>query len=651
MTCPWPEAWSVRSVLLLLLLATLPTAAVAEGDPGRRETRHEAAAQPVAQVSDVVSMDTGRLEGDEASQKEPAHARIAGPDHFMLVGYFVLMLGIGVYFYRRMQGMKDFFSGGNNIPWWLSGVSFYMSSFSAFGFVAFSALAYRYGWAPVTIFWVTVPATVFSVTLFARRWRRARIDSPVEYLETRYNAVFRQLVAWQGLPVKLVDDALKLVAIGTFIKVSMNLPMQESMILSGLIILAYTFMGGLWAVAITDFVQFIVMVVAMVILLPLAIHRLHAVDHWTRILPQGLSDFFTAEYNVVYLVLLVALYSVAWSSVNWALIQRYYCVADEREAIKTGWFVTLLNVLGPPLMLLPAIAGRHFLVDIPLEMDKEVYPRLCMELLPAGVLGLVIAAMFAATMSTLSGDYNVCAGVLTNDVYRRLCRRSASEKELVTVGRLMTLLVGGVALGLALLMSSLNGEDLFKTMVKLFAIVTAPVGVPMLLGLLSRRVTTLAAFWGWLLGILVGLGLFVWCPKNLVLRWGAAAGDELSSLILEKEVVIFAATLLVSLLVTVVLTHLVPMAAEEKQRVAAFHRRLATPIGELDEDRTEGSTAFSPFGIVGVCVLCIGLMLLGILPWVGGWGLTFGLTLGSGVVLLAIGVLMIAMSRAAVQRE
>ena len=151
-------------------------------------------------------------------------SHVKGPDYFMLIAYFVLMLGIGAYFYRYMKGMKDYFSGGNTIPWWLSGASFFMSSFSVFAFVYYSALAYRYGWVSVTLYWVTIPATIFSVLLFAKKWRRARIDSPVEYLETRYSPGLRQLFAWQGVPVIMIDDALKLVAIGTFIAVSMGLP-------------------------------------------------------------------------------------------------------------------------------------------------------------------------------------------------------------------------------------------------------------------------------------------------------------------------------------------------------------------------------------------------------------------------------------------
>ncbi|MEA1951656.1 MAG: sodium/solute symporter [Planctomycetota bacterium] len=571
---------------------------------------------------------------------ETSHLEFA--DKMVLVGYFVLMLGIGAYFYRFMRGMKDYFSGGNNIPWWLSGVSFYMSSFSVFAFVSYSALAYKYGWAGVTLLWVAVPATVFSVTLFAKRWRRARIDSPVEYLETRYSAGFRQLIAWQGIPVKMVDDGLKLVAIGTFISVSLGLPMQECMFWSGIIILLYTFMGGLWAVAVTDFIQFVVMAIAVLILLPLSIDRIGGLENLDKIAPAGINDFFTAEYNWVYVVLLSLLYCVAWSSVNWPLIQRYYCVADEKEALKVGWFVTVLNVIGPPLMFIPAMAAVHFLGDIP---GKEVYPRLCVELLPPGILGLVVAAMFAATMSMLSSDYNVCAGVLTNDVYRRLFRRNASEKELVAVGRLLTLVIGGFALGAAFMMSAGTGEDLFKTMVTLFSIVTAPVGVPMILGLLSRRVTNLGALVGWFVGIIVGLALLRWCPGTIEIVIGDGDGGVFAAQLLEKEIVIFTSTLIVTLFVTLAVSLLVPMKVMECQRADDFIDRLQAPIGSLEEDRaTAGGTAFSPFGVVGFSIIIIGVMLLAVVPWVG-TGLPVWLTVGFGVLLLVIGGMMLFFGR------
>ncbi|MBN1911717.1 MAG: hypothetical protein JW818_18395 [Pirellulales bacterium] len=582
-----------------------------------------------------------------------ATAQLAGPDYFVLVGYFVLMLGIGVYFYRFMRGMKDYFSGGNNIPWWLSGVSFYMSSFSATAFVFYPALCYKYGWVGVTALWVAVPATLFSVLFFAKKWRRARIDSPVEYTETRYGPALRQLFAWQGVPVKIVDDGMKLVAIATFISVVLEVQLERSMVASGLIILAYTFMGGLWAVAVTDFVQFVVLSVAVVIVLPLSILRAMEAAGATTLsqlaeaMPDGFFNLTSPEYDWIYISLLILLYCLAWSSINWPLIQRYYCVPREKDALKVGWLVVALYIVGPPLMFLPAMAATQFLPG--LAEAKNVYPALCAVLLPAGVLGLVVAAMFSATMSMLSSDYNVCAGVLTNDVYRRLIRKNASQRELVAVGRTMTVVIGLIALGVGWLMVDMGGEDLFRTMVTLFGIATAPVAVPMLLGLISKRMTNLSALLGFAFGLSVGVGLYAyfyhWLPEEEVsliagMVWHPKAEElVIGALRLKMELVLFACNALVTLVVMVLVRALVPASWEEHQRVAEFHKRLETPIGQLDEDRQAQVAGFSPFPVVGISIAAIGLMLLAIVFWVEG-ALAQWLTAGFGGVLLVLGSAM-----------
>ena len=529
------------------------------------------------------------------------------PDKFILVGYFLLMLGIGAYFYRHMRGMKDYFTGANMIPWWLSGVSFYMASFSAFTFVFYSSLAYQYGWVAVTLFWVTVPATLISVIFFSVRWRRARIDSPVEYLESRYSSTVRQLFAWHGLPVRIVDDALKLVATGTFLSAGLGLDLKQSMLWSGLIMLAYTFMGGLWAVAVTDFVQFVVLAVAVVILLPLSMAATGGVADFVRNAPEGFFRLTHAEFGWPYVLCQVLVFSIAFSSINWSLIQRYFCVPKERDARKVGWLVVGLNIVGPPLMFIPAMAARQFLPS--LADAGQVYPLLCARLLPAGMLGLMIAAMFAATMSTLSSDYNVCANVLTVDVYRRLVRPDASQRELVFVGRAMTLLVGVISLGLAFWLAGGQGVRQFRNMVTLFSIAAAPVGIPMLLGLLSGRTTRAGALTGFLAGVGVGVAVFLGAPDE----------TGLFGVMWKKENLLVLSTTLTTLVVTMAVSRIVAADAPERRRVEDFMRRLTIPIGESAHDRAvAGGTdqhVVSPFRIVAVCTLLIGVMMLCILPW------------------------------------
>lgn len=611
--------------------------------------------------------------------EEGAKTTLAGPDIFILIGYFLLMMVIGIFFYRQMKAVKDYFSGGNSIPWWLSGASFYMSSFSVFAFVGYSALAFKYGFVGVTLLWVAAPATLFSTLFFAKRWRRARIDSPVEYLETRYSPGFRQLLAWQGIPVKIIDDALKLIATGLFLAGSLGVNSKTSMIASGLIILAYTFMGGLWAVAVTDFIQFVVMAVAVLILLPLSIKAAMdqmggaesffgsfraGSDAW----PEGFFSLTTDSFNWVFITLTVAMYCVYWSSANWPLIQRYYCVKDEKEAVKVGWFVTFLNVIGPPLMFFPAMLAIQF-IGVPGGLVESynpdapgalnIYPLLCRELLPVGMLGLVIAAMFAATMSMLSSDYNVCAGVITNDMYKRLLRPNASQKELVLVGRLATLAIGVFALAFACSMAGTGGEGLFRKMLSLFGVISAPIGFPMVFGLLTKRITTPGAFAGWFFGLVAGVIAYFSCPPSMLVEysWPIAFSFRL-----DHEMAVFAiasvwtvgAMWIVSLLTglrisiaeqkdgriemkqRVIGLFGVPSQKKEKE-VDEFFSRLEVPIGRMEGDNASVQ-AFSPFVIVGISMVFIGLMMLGVLPWVGDT-LSVVLDAGFGIGLIIVGLL------------
>lgn len=570
-----------------------------------------------------------------------AQDTLQAPDYFMIIGYFVLMLVIGLYFYRSMRDVKEYFSGGNSIPWWMSGISFYMSSFSVAAFIFYPSLCYRYGFVGITLLWVAIPATLFGVLFLAVKWRRARISSPVEYLEKRYSPLLRQIFAWQGVPVKVIDDGIKLFAIGTFMSVSLNMDVNQSIIAGGAIMLIYTFMGGLWAVNVTDFIQFIILTAAIIILLPLSFIEAGGWGAVTENMPDNFFKFTTSEYGWGYVVFLMVMYSLSWSSNNWALIQRYYSVPKEKDAIKVGVMVIVLYIVGPPLMFLPAMLATQIFPE--LADAGTVYPMLCKGLLPAGMLGLVVAAMFAATMSTLSGDYNVCASVLTHDIYQRLWRPQASERELIHVGRLATLLVGIIALGTAIFMARGKGEDLFRIMVTLFGLATAPVAIPMILGLLTRKLSARGALIGFVAGLTVGLALFVYSRALGPMTWGPVAWlPESSELVLwgykaKLEMVLFLASGSVTLVVMLVDWLLITMSEAEAQRIDAFFERLSIPIGDMpgEEDLDQRAAGLSPFGIVGISLFFTGMLMLCVLPWAG---LLITAILNGGIALILIGV-------------
>ncbi|MHC4122816.1 MAG: sodium:solute symporter family transporter, partial [Planctomycetota bacterium] len=363
---------------------------------------------------------------------------LTSADFAVIIGFFVVMISIGFYFKSRVKNMSDFFGGGKQVPWWLGGISFYMCSFSALGFVMYSALAYKYGWVSVTIYWTVVPAMILGATLFASRWRRVAETSPLEYIEHRFSNSMRQGLVWLGIPTRLIDDGLKLFAIGTVVSVALRLELKWAIIGSGIIMISYTFLGGLWAALVADFIQFAVLIAAVVVLPFLVFQRVGGVASFIEQAPEGFFKLVSADYDWRYLSFFFVIVVLSYST-SWALVQRYYSANSDRDARKVGYLVALLSFIGPPVFYIPAMVARVLIPNI--ENANEVYAIVCKTVLPVGMLGMVIAAMFSATMSTLAGDFNAVASVLTNDVYKRMLAKKASDRSLLTAGRVNTLIV------------------------------------------------------------------------------------------------------------------------------------------------------------------------------------------------------------------
>ncbi|MEM4724235.1 MAG: hypothetical protein QXP01_04425 [Candidatus Hadarchaeum sp.] len=433
-----------------------------------------------------------------------------------------------------------------------------------------------------------------------------------ELVEERYDATLRQIFAWQGVPVKIIDDSMKLFATGKFVSIVTDLPVQFCIYVVGGSILLCTFLGGLWAVTITDFIQFIILTAGLFVILPLSIYHAGGLGKIYAQMPDGFFRFTTEQYPWSYVIPLILLYAFSWSSINWSLIQRYYCVPDEKEVKKVGLTVVILYILGPPIMFFPAFAGKVLVPE--LKDAGDIFPTLCSMLLPAGMLGLLISAMFSATMSTLSSDFNVCASVLTHDVYKRLLRPTANDKELIYVGRLSTVLVGVLALIIASILSRGKAENLFRVMVTLFGVATGPVAVPMMLGMVSKRYTSLSAIVGFCIGTLIGLGLLyiqlfkasftlpipiAWSAENKeIILWGFK---------MKMEIVMFITTSAFTYLGMELFSYLKPASISERNSIGKFFEKIESEVGKLDEDKEpiSSKSVISPYHIVATCSLLI----------------------------------------------
>ncbi|HXK02307.1 MAG TPA: sodium transporter [Verrucomicrobiae bacterium] len=552
-------------------------------------------------------------------------------DHVVIVGYFVLLAFIGAYFWKRMRRARDLFAGGHNIPWWLAGVSFYLTAFSAFTFVAYCEMAYRYGLVAITLLWSSAAAMLVGAFYLAGRWRRARIISPVEFLEARYSTLIRQLMAWAGLPLRLIDDGLKIYATGIFVSAGLGYDLKMSVVTSGIVMVLYTFMGGLWAVVVTDYIQFIILTLGVAVLFPLVLVRVGSFAAFFHGAPAGFFTPVHAPFSLLYVLAFYLLVQLSYNG-NWAFAQKFYSVRDERAARKAGLLAVVLKIAGPPLFVLPAMAARSLMPELmtPPNSPQYTYAALALRFLPPGLMGLMIAAMFSATMSTLSADYNVMASVLTQDIYHRLLNPAASDRRLVVVGRLATLLVGSITVGTGVYLVGTAAKGLFEIMVTLFGLFVGPMLIPMLAGLLNRRITSRGAAAGMAGGFITGFGLFLY--KLLLLSKRPGIDPDWLRYDYEAISILtsFGATLGAMILVTV----LAKRRPEEDARIAKFFERLETPIDR--DGRDAPGDAFSPFGVMGWITLAAGVMLWGAAA-VQAAGLGRAINLVAGLVLVAVG--------------
>lgn len=574
-----------------------------------------------------------------------SHALILA-DYAIIVGFFVVMLAVGFYFAGRVRDAKDYFAAGKQVPWWLSGISFWMSSFSAFAFVAHSRLAYEHGCVPITMWWLGAVVTVITAHLVAARWRRVATTSPMEFVEERYGIGMRQSLSWLGAVLVLLDDALKIVAVGSVVSAALGFPLHLAIFWCGLIMLAYTLLGGLWAVLVTDMVQFIVMLTAVVVLVPLALARVGGIGPFVENLPGGFfSPTEPGKYTWFYLITFALLVLLNFST-RWSLVQRFYAVGSDRDARKVGYLVAVLNCLVAPLFVLPAMAASIFLPG--LEDPEQVYGLVCRELLPAGMLGMLVAAIFSATMSSLSSDYNAVASVLTTDVYRRLVAPRASERDCVSAGRVFTLFVGLATMVLALWMVVV-GEDLslFDMMVVIFVVLGPPTSIPVIVGLMSRRISNAGAICG------VATGMIA----SLVARFcGVAILEGLDALLqplLGRSIAVEAIPEPVHMLTAIVATFagiavgtlLMPGSAQQRARVERFLDGMRALPAASEPAPATADASWSPARVVGLSVAALGALLIAVTLVLVPLAESI-LTLGVGGSMLVVGCVLVWFPRA-----
>ncbi len=428
---------------------------------------------------------------------------LSGLDWFVIVGYLAIAFSIGLAFRKRAgRNITEYFLSGRSLPWWIAGTSMVATTFAADTPLAVTGLVARHGLAGNWFWWSFALGGMLTVFVYARLWRRAGVVTDVELVELRYSgkpAAF--LRGFRAIYIALLVNSIIIGWVtGAMVTVLQQTVFsgraagsggQEWLLIVTLLAVVgvYATVSGLWGVAVTDVVQFVLAMAGSVVLAVIAVGHVGGLailrERVVASFPGGEDAFrylpnFTADDPWMPLGIFFVMLFVQWWA-SWYpgaepggggyVVQRMASAKDERHSVlATLWFQIAHYCVRPWPWLLVAFAALALYPDLRNLDDPGIgYPSVIRDLAPAGIRGLMLVTFFAAFMSTISTQMNWGASYLVNDFYRRFVRPNADDRHLTLVSRAASLLILVVGSGAAWFMRDVSVDEAWKFLAALGA--------------------------------------------------------------------------------------------------------------------------------------------------------------------------------------
>lgn len=446
-------------------------------------------------------------------------------DHLVVAAFFVLMLWMGMHFSKQEKTQNDFFRGGQRFPAWAIGMSMFATGASAISLMAMPAMAYAQNWIyfSVGILQVLMLPLVFFIVIPITR--RLQFSSAFEYLEARYSHPVRLVGSIGFCSIQILGRLASIMLLPAIaLSAICGIPMDLSILIMGGVTTIYCMMGGFEAVVWTDVIQGFVILATVTLCIVWVFVELNVpgAEIWQLIQVENklqIADFSWDVTQPIFAMLLISGLLGAFVGLgDQNFIQRVQAVPTEKEA-RTA-VVTQLGVAVPLNALLFGLGTCLFVyyhfnaAELSPAMKADaVFPLFAAQKLPAGLAGLVVAALMAATMSTLSSALNSVSNVVLIDYVRPL-RKTMSEHEAVLWGRGLTVALGVIGTLLALWLARSNATFIFDMILQIVGVVFSPLNALFLLGVLTTRVHT----GGIVTGVLAGYAATIYANNHLTVH-------------------------------------------------------------------------------------------------------------------------------------
>ena len=423
-------------------------------------------------------------------------------DYIVIIVFSIVIVLAGLAFRKRGADMKSYFAAGGSVPWPISGLSLFMSFFSAGTFVVWGSIAYELGWVAITIQMAMCLGGFLVAYLIAPAWRKTNSLTAAEFVRDRLGDRTQKLYTYLILILSLAYTGAFLYPVAKIVNVSTGFSITTCVILLGLLILLYTVVGGLWAVIITDVLQFVILTAAVFIVVILSVKSVGGFNSFVEKVPENFFDWTSGEYSWWFIVAF-AMYNTIFIGGNWAYVQRYTSVKNVKSAKKVGLTFGWLYLLSPFIWMLPPMIYRVLNPSLSGLENEGAYLLICKEVLPIGILGLMLGGMIFATASSVNTTLNLAASVITNDIYK-VIKPNASLKKTMSVAKLSTVLFGIGTIVVALLVPAAGG--IVNVVLSIGAVTGCSLYGPPIWALFSKRHSGKSILYITVISLLINIG-------------------------------------------------------------------------------------------------------------------------------------------------
>jgi len=422
--------------------------------------------------------------------------RLASIDIGIFIAYIAAVLALGLFAARRLVGTKrDYFLAGDKVPWWMIGGSIVAANISSHHFVGVMGIAYSRGFCAMTIEWGAILVGFNALLwIFLPFYLRNGFYTMPEFLERRFSRTARSAFGVLTLFTYVLVEISAVLYIGAIAFNSLlGLDLIKCIVVLAVLTGVYTITGGLRAVIWTEMLQLAVLLTGGIILSFATIHKIGGwsevmamSDEWHLFLPASDPDFpWTMFLGGVLCI------SVFYCATNQFIVQRVLAAKDEWHARMGVVFADYLKFLMPLIILVPGLAARRLYPN--LEKGDFAFPTLVQNLLPSGLVGLVLAGLIAAIMSHISGAVNSCTTIATMDFYLPYIRKDATEAQAVRFGKIAGAVIVVIAIFWACLLITHSKKPIFLYLLDAYGYFTPGIATMFLLGIFWRRATNAGA--------------------------------------------------------------------------------------------------------------------------------------------------------------